>query len=155
MSSSPARATSQVEWLSHSVHVGALTLTVARLRVHLYLAAAVTGTPSVTRPAWVDTGAPLSVVPRYVHRQGLLWQSLPGIHATWSGQRCDLGRIDIWLPTDQPSYLRGPFSLLAKFPRSDPPGDPVPILLGLGFFLTHQAELHLPLPPRDGQILIP
>ena len=104
---------------------------------------------------WLDTGAPLSVIPFRIHQQGLSWQAIPGIRATWSGQRCDLGRIDVWLPTDQPPHLRGPLSLLAKFPRSDPPGDPVPVLLGLEFFLAHQAELQLLLPPRDGSILRP
>jgi hypothetical protein len=46
-------------------------------------------------------------------------------------------------------------SLLAKFARSDPSGPPVPVLLGLEFFLAHQAELLLFLPPRDGMIVFP
>ena len=55
----------------------------------------------------------------------------------------------------QPPYLRGPLSLLAKFARSDPPGPPVPVLLGLEFFLTHQAEFTLLLPPQHGIIRLP
>jgi hypothetical protein len=45
--------------------------------------------------------------------------------------------------------------LLAKFPKSDPPGDPVPALLGLEFLLAYQAEFHLPLPPQDGALRLP
>jgi hypothetical protein len=56
---------------------------------------------------------------------------------------------------DQPPSGRGPLSLLAKFARSDPPGDPVPVLLGLEFFLAHLAEFQLFLPPQDGRILLP
>ncbi|MFI5459884.1 MAG: hypothetical protein ACHRXM_31065 [Isosphaerales bacterium] len=74
---------------------------------------------------------------------------------TWAGQSCDLGRIDAWMATSQSPYLRGPYSLLAKFPRSDPPGALVPVLLGLEFFLAHQAEFQLLLPPQDGRILLP
>jgi hypothetical protein len=77
---------------------------------------------------------------------------MTGIKTTWAGQPCDLGRVDIWLPIEQPPFFRGPFSLLAKFPRQDPPGDPVPILFGLEFFLTHQAEFQLLVPPRSGAI---
>ena len=80
---------------------------------------------------------------------------LAGIKSTWTGQRCDLGRVDVWLPIEEPPFLRGPFSLLAKFPHQDPPGDPVPILLGLEFFLAHQAEFHLLLPPQHNAIRLP
>jgi hypothetical protein len=139
MASSSVRATSPVEWVIQPVTTSGLTLLVARLQVRLYLAMATTGPPTVLQPAWLDTGAPLSVIPYHIHQKGLRWQAIPGIQVTWSGQRCDLGRIDVWLPTDQPSSLRGPFALLAKFPQSDPPGDDVPVLLGLEFFLAHQA----------------
>jgi hypothetical protein len=46
-------------------------------------------------------------------------------------------------------------SLLAKFPRGDPPGDPVPVSLGLEFFLSHKAEFNMLLPPRNGVISLP
>jgi hypothetical protein len=155
MASTSARAASRVEWLVRSVTVSGLTLAVPRLRIHLYLATASTGPPPAAESAWVDTGAPLSVIPFHVHQQGLRWQPIPGIRATWSGQPCDLGRIDVWLPVDQPPAVRGPFSLLAKVPRSDPPGDPVPVLLGLEFFLAYQAGFVLFPPPQDGRILLP
>jgi hypothetical protein len=61
----------------------------------------------------------------------------------------------MWLATDPSSSLRGPLPLLAKFARSDPPGPPGPVLLGLEFFLTHQAELTLPPPPQHGSIRLP
>jgi hypothetical protein len=144
-----------VEWVIRPVTVSGLTFAVARLEVRLYLPMASMGLPSVLQTAWLDTGAPLSVIPYHIHQKGLRWQPIPGVQATWSGQRCDLGRIDAWLPTDQPPYLHGPLALLAKFPRRDPPGDDVPILLGLEFFLAHQAEFQLFLPPQGGRILLP
>jgi hypothetical protein len=66
-----------------------------------------------------------------------------------------LSGIECWLSTQQPPYLRGPLALLAKFPHSDPPGNPVPVLLGLDFFLSHQAEFTMLLPPQHGVISLP
>jgi hypothetical protein len=94
-------------------------------------------------------------VPFHIRNQRFTWHPIPGVKTSWSGQPCDLGRIDFWLTIDQPPYLRGPMSLLAKFARSDPPPPRVPVLLGLEFFLSHGAELQLPQPPRDGSILLP
>jgi hypothetical protein len=85
MASSSARAISPVNWVIQPVAVGRLTLTVARLQGHLYLAMASTGPPSVLQPAWLGTGAPLSVIPYHVHQQGLRWQPIPGVQATRSG----------------------------------------------------------------------
>jgi hypothetical protein len=156
MTPSAARRTSTVEWLAQPITVSGLTLAVSRLKVRLYLATTSGGPSSIVQPTWLDTGAPFSVIPFHVQqRQGPSWQPISGVQVTWSGQRCDLGRIDVWLATDQPPYLRGRFSLLAKFPRSDPPGDPIPVLLGLEFFLTHLAEFHLLSPPQQGSILLP
>jgi hypothetical protein len=155
MTSSSTRATSTVGWSIQPVSVAGLNFAVARLEVRLYLAPTSTGQPDLLQLAWLDTGAPLSVIPFHVQQKGLRWQPLPGVRTTWSGQRCDLGHIDVWLPTDQPPHRRGSFSLLAKFPQSDPPGDDVPVLLGLEFFLIHQAEFQLLLPTQDGRILLP
>ena len=66
-----------------------------------------------------------------------------------------MGRIEVWLTTDQAPYLRGPFSLLAEFSQSDPPGDLVPVLLGHEFLLAHQAEFQLQLPPQHALIVCP
>jgi hypothetical protein len=132
----PTRTSTRVEWVIQPVVLSTVSFPVARLRIRLYLVNPPSHPESSFDIGWVDTGAPLSVVPFHVHWQRLLWQPIPGITTTWSGQPCDLGRIDCWLPTQQPPYLRGLFSLLAKFARSDPPGDPVPVLLGLEFLLS-------------------
>jgi hypothetical protein len=144
-----------VEWHIQPAAVKGFSFPVARLVVYLYFGGSPPVPQSARETCWLDTAAPLSVVPFHVYNQRLVWQAIPGIRTTWSGQACDLGRVDFWLPTDQPPFLRGPLSLLAKFPQSDPPGHPVPVLLGLEFFLAHQAEFHLLLPPQQGVILLP
>lgn len=155
MRSPSARATSTVEWAIQPVSVGGLTFAVAP-----------PGGEPVPRRR-LDGSAEPDAIGLVGHRgtgvghsvsrpaKGLRWRSLPGVRTSWSGQRCDLGHIDVWLPTDQPPHRRGPLSLLAKFPQSDPPGDDVSVLLGLDFFLTRQAEFQLLLPPQDGRILLP
>jgi hypothetical protein len=132
-----------------------MTLSVARLEIPLYPGTPPASPESPRDLCWLDTGAPISVVPFHVHHQRLNWQPIPGIKTTWAGQPCELGRIEVWLGTQQSPNLRGPFSLLAKFPKSDSPGDLVPILLGLEFFLAHQAEFQLRVPPQHGSILLP
>jgi hypothetical protein len=144
-----------VEWHIQPAPVKSLSFPVARLVVYLYFGASPPGPQIARETCWLDTAAPLSVVPFHVHSRRLVWQPIRGIQATWSGQACYLGRIDFWLPTDQPPDLRGQMSLLGKFARSDPPGDPVPVLLGLEFFLAHQAEFNLRLPPQHGVIFLP
>jgi hypothetical protein len=144
-----------VDWFIQPAPVSSLSFPIARLLVPLYFGTAPPGPQSARDVCWLDTGAPLSVVPFHAHNKRLVWQPFPGIKTTWSGQPCDLGRIDCWFPIDQPPYLRGPLSLLAKFPHSDHPGDPVPVLLGLEFFRTHQAEFNMLLPPQHGVILLP
>jgi hypothetical protein len=155
MAPSSTPATARDESVLQAVTLSGLSFPLGRLKVRLYLATASAVPPGVPREAWLDTGAPLTVIPFHVQQQGLRWQAIPGIRATWAGQPCQLGRIDVWLPIDQPPYLHGPLSVLAKFPQSDPPGDLVPSLLGLEFFLTHQAECHLLLPPQHGIIQLP
>jgi hypothetical protein len=155
MSSPSNSALSPVAWSILQTSVGGVTFPIARLEVPLYLGVTPPSPRSPRHLCWLDTGAPLSVIPFHVHHQSLNWKPIPGIKTTWSGQVCDLGSIDVWLATTESPHLRGPFSLLAKFPRSDPPGSLVPVLLGLEFFLSHGAEFQLPLPPRDGSILLP
>ena len=155
MGSPVTAATTGVEWAIQPVVLSNVAFPIARLRLRLYLATAPSQPQSSLEVGWLDTGAPLSVLPFHVHTNRLAWRPIPGITTTWSGQPCDLGRIDCWLPTHQPPYLRGPLSLLGKFARRDPPGDPVPVLLGLEFLLAHQAELTLLLPPQQGIIRLP
>jgi hypothetical protein len=155
MTPPPPRTTTPAEWRIQPAPVQGVSFPIARLVVYLFFGTSPPGPPSARETCWLDTGAPLSVVPFHVHHRRLVWQPVAGVTTTWSGQPCDLGRIDFWLPTDQPPFLRGPLSLLAKFPRSDPPGHRVPALLGLEFLLAHQAELNLPPPPQHGVILLP
>lgn len=153
-SPSPPSAT-ELWWDVQMVRLGNLTLPSARLRSRLYFRTVLPGQPTVSQRCWLDTGAPLSVVPFDVHAQGLAWQPLAGVQTTWAGQPCDLGYIDVWLPTSGSTSPRGPFSVLAKFAHSDPPGVPLPVLLGLEFLLTHHAALSLPPPPQPGAIRLP
>ena len=154
MASSP-RTTCPVEWSIQQITVGSISISAARLKVPIFLG---NRPPSPSSPrdlCWLDTGAPLSIVPFHVHYGRLKWQPIPRATISWAGQPCDLGHVDVWLTTQQPPYLQGPFSLLAKFPRSDPPGDLMPVLLGLEFFLAHQVEFELLLPPQHGLLLLP
>ncbi len=155
MATHSSPTTTSIQWLIQLIPGGALTLPSARLEVELFLRTTLPGQHVVSEQVWLDTGAPLSVIPFHVHNGRLDWKPVPGINLTWAGQACDLGTIDIWLPTEQSPSPRGPFSLLAKFPRSDPPGNPVPILLGLEFFLSQQAGLTLPPSPQPGAIQMP
>jgi hypothetical protein len=50
---------------------------------------------------------------------------------------------------------QGPFAMLAKFLRTEPPGNPPPFLMGLEFFLAHQAAFSLDPPPGQGAIRTP
>lgn len=147
--------TTPIQWSIQLVSLSSLTVPSARLEVELFLRTAQPGLQVVAEQAWLDTGAPLSVIPFHVHNRRLDWKPIPGVRMTWAGQACDLGSIDIWLPTEQQPAIRGPFTLLAKFARSDPAGDPVPILLRLEFFLSRQAGMSLPAPPHQGVISVP
>jgi hypothetical protein len=155
MASFSARATTAIYWSIQPLVVAGQQLDVARLRVKLHLRAQLAGQQTLPEWAWLDTGAPFSVIPFYLHHQRLVWQPLAGVQVTWAGQPCDLGTLDIWLPTRQRGRPRGPFPILAKFARSDPPGDPLPLLMGLEFFLTHQAHFDVWPPPTGGTIRIP
>jgi hypothetical protein len=148
-------STTPIQWSIQTVSLGVLTVPSARLEIEFFLRTTQPGLQVVAEQAWLDTGAPLCVIPFHVHNHRLDWTPIPSIQMKWAGQACDLGTIDIWLPTEQPPAIRGPFKLLAKFARSDPAGDPVPILLGLEFFLSHQAGLSLPAPPQQGLISVP
>jgi hypothetical protein len=45
--------------------------------------------------------------------------------------------------------------VLSCFPWSDPLGDPVPVLLGLEFFLSHRGHLSIAPTPGKGRIQLP
>jgi hypothetical protein len=142
----PTASTTELEWLVQTTQIAGLVVPIARLRTALYLPTRSPGQSTIREWCWFDSGAPISVIPFHIHSQGLAWQPLAGVQTTWADQPSAIGHIDIWLPTAQ-SSLRGPISMLAKFPQSDPPSDPVPILLSLESLLTHGASLALWPPP--------
>jgi hypothetical protein len=144
-----------IYWSIPIVRVAGLNIPSARLDVELFLRSTLPGRQIIAEQAWLDTGAPLSVIPFHVHHRRVAWKPVPGASLSWAGQPSDLGEIDVWLPTNQSPSPRGPFTLLAKFPRCDPPGNPVPVLLGLEFFLSLQAGMALPPPPQQGVIQVP
>jgi hypothetical protein len=45
--------------------------------------------------------------------------------------------------------------MLAKFARSDPPGNQIPVLLGLEFLLALQAATLIVPPPQQGTMSVP
>jgi hypothetical protein len=147
--------TTPLQWLIAWVRLGGLNIPTARLDVELFPRSILPGQHVVSEQGWLDTGAPLSVIPFHVHNRCLDWKPISGVTVTWAGQVCDLGYLDFWLPTEQSTTPRGPFTLLAKFARSDPPGNPVPMLLGLEFFLTLLAGMTVPPPPQQGMIQVP
>jgi hypothetical protein len=155
MAAGSSSTTTAIAWRIRTVALRNLSFPSARLSLEVYGRTVLPARHVTSLDCWLDTGAPLSAIPFYVHNQRLLWHPLPGIATTWMGQRCDLGRVDIWLPTDQPPYSRGPFSLLAKFAQSDPPGPQIPVLLGLELFLAYRAEFTLHLPPQHSFIRLP
>ncbi len=155
MRSPSARATSTVEWAIQPVSVGGLTFAVARLEVSLYLADASTGRPSLMQSAWLDTGAPVSVIPFHVQQKVCGGDPSPGCGPVGPANDATWAISTSGSPPISRPICAGPLSLLAKFPQSDPPGDDVSVLLGLDFFLTRQAEFQLLLPPQDGRILLP
>jgi hypothetical protein len=155
MSPNPPATTTELEWFIRTIYLAGLAVPVARLRFRIHFPTNVPSVPAMAEWCWFDSGAPLAVIPYSVHSQGLAWKPLPGVQTTWAGQLCDIGHIGIWLPVKNPPGLRGPFSLLAKFPHSSPPGVPVSILLGLEFLLTYQAACGIWPPPRQGILEVP
>src|SRR5216683_6329651 len=90
-----APSTCRVDWWIQPITIGTITIAAARLKVPLYLGNA-PPLPSTPRDlCWLDTGAPLSVVPFHVHFHRVRWQPITGISASWAGQSCDLGYVDV------------------------------------------------------------
>lgn len=150
----PAPHTVPVLWSIRTVTAGGRAIPVGRLRLRLIFPPVQPGAHLLAERCWLDTGAPLSVIPFHVHHQRLRWRPL-GVQSSWAGQPCELGEIDVWLPSRRAGKARGPLPMLAKFATSDPPGDRVPVLLGLEFFLAHRASLECRPPPRQGSIEVP
>ena len=149
----PSSATS-IHWQIKPVSIAGQIVQIARLHLNLFFQAHGRRGPSLLERAWLDTAAPLSVIPYHAYSQGLTWHSLGG-NVTWLGQPCTLGRVSVWLPAQSGGQFIGPYSLLAKFPHRDPPGVSAPILLGLEFVLSYQAAVHLPPAPLQGSLQFP
>lgn len=159
MASAPTSLPITSSLVNHTA--GGVTLPIVRLWVELALARR--GTARLFRKCLLDTGAPVSVIPLAIQQaHSLDWQPLPGPWpaglTSWLGAPCVLGRIDVWAPLPALPFLRGPLTLLAKFPQAQPahvPGN-VPILLGLNFLAAYQAwtSFHCHLPPKAGTIVL-
>src|SRR5262245_30465916 len=89
-----------VDWSILHVLVAGVSFPVARLEVPIFLGSAPASPQSPRDLCWLDTGAPISIVPFHVHHQRLAWRPLPGVQSTWAGQQCDVGGVDVWLPTN-------------------------------------------------------
>jgi hypothetical protein len=142
-----------VRWSVSTHSAAGISIPVGRIHVALFFPSLIPAQRFVLEDAWVDTGAPLTVIPHHIHHRRIAWKDL-GAQTYWGQQVCDLGEIELWLH-DRQGGLQGPFTLIAKFARSDPPGDPVPVLLGLQCLIAIPATLWLPPPPRDGEIRLP
>src|SRR5262245_60980997 len=112
----------------------------------------------------LDSGAPLSLVPFAVHNaESFVWQPVPGpwplALTRWLGVPCEIGEMDVWLPTTVSPHLRGPFRFIAKFALATPPSAPsnMPILLGLNFLADHLADTSFQCyaMPHAGEIVLP
>jgi hypothetical protein len=143
-----------IDWSVQMITVGGMTIPVARLLAAPCFPLIPSGRISLPELCWLDTGAPVSVIPFQVHHRRLSWQPL-GVKTSWSGQTCELGRIDTWFSAAPELPLVGPFSLLAKFPWGDPIGDPVPVLLGLEFLHSHRGRLSIAPAPGKGSVRLP
>ena len=127
-------------------------LAIARIGLVLHLPTRDVAEEFTREDAWFDTGAPISIIPFRIHSMGLVWQPMAGIQTRWSGIVCDVGSIDVWLVDRATQIATGPYAMLAKFPRAEPPGNPPPILVGLQFVLAHQGAFHMPPHPSPGAL---
>src|SRR5690349_13109240 len=101
----PSPTTTPIQWSIQTVSLGNLTIPGARLEIDLFLRTALPGLQVLAENGWIDTGAPLSVIPFHVHHGRLNWKPIPGPQLMWTGQICDLGTIDVWLPLQETSAL--------------------------------------------------
>ena len=154
MATSSASAVVPVQWDIQQITLGNKPISVARLVVEVSFSSTLPGIQTVQELCWFDTAAPLSVIPFRVHHKRLAWTPT-GIMATWMGQPCDIGQVDMWVPTGQLVGARGPYPILAKFARRDPPGGPYQVLFGLHVVQSHLAEVLIRPPPNDGTITFP
>jgi len=72
------------------VHVGNLAIPSARLEIEIFLRSIMPGRQIMSEQCWLDTGAPLSVIPFHVHHQRAAWRPVPSVTLTWAGQTVTL-----------------------------------------------------------------
>jgi len=60
----------------------------------------------------------------------------------WQGIRCQIGRVEMWLPDRDPFVLRS-FSLLVLLPDRDPSAWLPYVLLGVQFLMEHRVAVRL------------
>ena len=120
MNPSAVATRTNVEWTIQHIQLAGSAVPIARLRTRIYLQVIGRDQAALEERCWLDTGAPISVVPFHVHSQGIAWQRIAGVRTIWAGQPCSLGHVAIWLRDTATLTLRGPLALLAKFPDSDP-----------------------------------
>ena len=104
------------------------------------------------------TGEPLSIMPRTA-RDGLDPKITPvtgwkGLSPTWMGVPCQIGRVTLWLPTQETPGLSRPFSLLTLFPQHDVPDASPFIQLGVQFLLEYHVHVVLNETATGGNYLL-
>jgi hypothetical protein len=81
------QATSPVDWSILQLSVGNVTIPVARLKVPLYLGTPPPDPASPRDLCWLDSGAPISIVPYHVHHQRLAVDTRNQNQLGWAGLR--------------------------------------------------------------------
>ena len=69
MASASSRTKTPLEWRTQLVSLKAISFSVSRLVVPIYVGTDPPGTGTDPEACWLDTGAPLSVMPFHVHHQ--------------------------------------------------------------------------------------
>lgn len=108
----------------------------------------------------LSTGEPFSVIlPRFrtlldpVITPARGWK---GFALTWLGVPCHVGRVTIWLPSEETPGQMRPFSLVTLFPKQDVPHAPPFIQLGVQFLLEYSVQVVLNDPTTgDNRLVIP
>jgi hypothetical protein len=85
MAAIPSPTTTTVPWSIQTIALGGLSFSAARLTLQLYGRSILPGRRATSIDCWLDTGAPLTVIPFHVHARRLLRQPVPGAITTWAG----------------------------------------------------------------------
>jgi hypothetical protein len=69
------------------VTAGGITIPSARVEFELFLRPTLPGLQLLCEQGWIDTGAPLSIIPFHVHHGRLDWKPAPGAKVQQVGER--------------------------------------------------------------------